>query len=118
MEASYPISLISHGIGLNITCQSYADVLAFAFVGCRDTLPHLQNVAVYTADALAELEASLAKPRAARPARKKSPAKKARSRKATGTKAEKAEAQRPASSKPPARPRKARPAAKARRRGK
>jgi hypothetical protein len=93
-------------------------VLAFAFVGCRDTLPHLQNVAVYTADALAELEASLAKPRAPRPARKKSPAKKARSRKATGTKAGKAGAQRPAGRKPPARPRKARPAAKAKRRGK
>jgi diacylglycerol O-acyltransferase len=118
MEASYPISLISHGIGLNITCQSYADVLAFAFVGCRDTLPHLQKVAVYTADALAELEASLAKPRAARPARRKPPAKKARSRKASGTKAGKAGAQRPASRKPPARPRKARPAARAKRRGK
>jgi WS/DGAT/MGAT family acyltransferase len=62
MEASYPISLISHGIGLNITCQSYADVIAFAFVGCRDTLPHLQNLAVYTADALAALEAAQAVP--------------------------------------------------------
>ena len=78
LEASYPISLISHGIGLNITCQSYADVIAFAFVGCRDTLPHLQNVAVYTADALAELEASVAHPAAGRKApRKKAPARRA-----------------------------------------
>lgn len=76
MVASYPISLISHGIGLNITCQSYAGVLAFAFVGCRDTLPHLQNLAVYTAEALDALEQALAAPArraAARPARKRSP---------------------------------------------
>ena len=75
MEASYPISLISHGIGLNITCQSYADVLAFAFVGCRDTLPHLQKLAVYTADALAALEGAVEKLAAAghaRPAKRPS----------------------------------------------
>jgi len=59
MEASYPSSLITHSIGLDITCQSYADVLAFAFVGCRDTLPHLQNMAVYTAEAFGALEAAL-----------------------------------------------------------
>ena len=79
MEASYPISLITHSIGLNITCQSYADVLAFAFVGCRDTLPHLQNLAVYTTDAFGTLEAALsakaAKGRARKPARKKRPRK-------------------------------------------
>jgi WS/DGAT/MGAT family acyltransferase len=58
MEAVYPISLIAHGIGLNITCESYAGSLDFAFVGCRDTLPHLQNMARYAAEALAELEAA------------------------------------------------------------
>jgi diacylglycerol O-acyltransferase len=63
MEASYPISMILHGIALNITCQSYADSLAFAFVGCRDSLPHLQNLAVYTADALDLLEAALEQPK-------------------------------------------------------
>jgi len=79
LEASYPISLIAHGIGLNITCQSYADTLAFAFVGCRDTLPHLQNLAVYTGVALDELEAGLAAPGGAgqRP-KKAAPAKAAR----------------------------------------
>lgn len=70
MEASYPISLISHGIGLNITCQSYDGVLAFAFVGCRDTLPHLQNLAVYAADALAAMERALAPRAAPSPARR------------------------------------------------
>jgi WS/DGAT/MGAT family acyltransferase len=86
LEASYPISLISHGIGLNITCQSYADVIAFAFVGCRDTLPHLQNVAVYTAEALAELEASMAAPPPERKAAGKARLKKVGGRKAGGEK--------------------------------
>jgi WS/DGAT/MGAT family acyltransferase len=83
MEASYPVSMISHGIGLNITCQSYADVLAFAFVGCRDTLPHLQNLAVYTAEALDVLERSIGARDAAaakRPAAGKRPAAKRKPR--------------------------------------
>ena len=89
LEASYPISLIAHGIGLNITCQSYADTLAFAFVGCRDTLPHLQNMAVYTGAALDELETALAATRAgsqaapAKAAPGKAPGGKKRARKRT-----------------------------------
>jgi len=60
MEASYPVSLVTHGQALNITCQSYAGYLHFGFTGCRDSLPHLQHLAPYTADALAELEQMLA----------------------------------------------------------
>lgn len=57
MEASYPVSIPVHGQALNITCNSYADTLNFGFVGCRDSVPHLQRVAVYAEEALAELEA-------------------------------------------------------------
>jgi WS/DGAT/MGAT family acyltransferase len=56
LDAIYPISLISHGMALNITCESYADSLNFAFVGCRDAIPHLQKLAPYSAEALDELE--------------------------------------------------------------
>jgi diacylglycerol O-acyltransferase / wax synthase len=70
MDATYPISLIAHGIGLNITCQSYAGSLNFAFVGCRDTLPHLQNLAVYSSEAFEEIEAAVAKRAAPAPARR------------------------------------------------
>jgi diacylglycerol O-acyltransferase len=56
MEASYPVSIPIHGMALNITCQSSAGILAIGFVGCRDTLPHLQRLAVYTGEALTELE--------------------------------------------------------------
>jgi WS/DGAT/MGAT family acyltransferase len=84
MEASYPISMILHGIALNITCQSYADGLAFAFVGCRDSLPHLQNLAVYTADALSTLEAALSKPKATKKTARKTPRRKIAAKKQAG----------------------------------
>ena len=56
MEASYPVSIASHGMALNITMHSYADTLNFGFVGCRDALPHLQRLATYTGEALDELD--------------------------------------------------------------
>lgn len=59
LEAAYPVSLVTHGQALNITCQSYAGYLAFGFTGCRDTLPHMQRLAPYTALALEELESLL-----------------------------------------------------------
>ena len=58
MDAVYPVSIPTHAMALNITVESYAGYLNFGFVGCRDTLPHLQNLAVYTGDALNELEAA------------------------------------------------------------
>jgi WS/DGAT/MGAT family acyltransferase len=59
MEASYPVSIVTHSQALNITLQSYAGTLNFGFIGCRDTLPHLQRLALYTGEALDELEALL-----------------------------------------------------------
>ncbi|MGH8458076.1 MAG: WS/DGAT domain-containing protein, partial [Nevskiales bacterium] len=56
LEAMYPVSLIAHGGALNITCLSYAGTLNFGFTGCRDTLPHMQRLAVYTGEALEELD--------------------------------------------------------------
>jgi WS/DGAT/MGAT family acyltransferase len=58
MEAYYPMSIPIPGYGLNITVVSYVDTLNFGFIGCRDGLPHLQRLAVYTRDALDELEAA------------------------------------------------------------
>ncbi|WP_336365984.1 WS/DGAT/MGAT family O-acyltransferase [Marinobacter sp. C2H3] len=56
LEAMYPVSLIAHGGALNITCLSYNGSLNFGFTGCRDTLPSMQKLAVYTGEALDELE--------------------------------------------------------------
>lgn len=56
LDASYPMSIPFHGYALNITVQSYAGTLGFGFIGCRDTLPHLQRLAVYSGEALDELD--------------------------------------------------------------
>ena len=56
LEATYPVSIPIHGMALNITLQSYADTMNLGFVGCRDRLPSLQRLAVYTGEALADLE--------------------------------------------------------------
>jgi len=39
-----------------VTLVGYKDSVAVGFLGCRDTIPSLQRLAVYTTDALAELE--------------------------------------------------------------
>jgi WS/DGAT/MGAT family acyltransferase len=56
LEALYPMSIPVHGLALNITVNSYAGTLNFGFIGCRDTLPHLQRMAVHCGEALGELE--------------------------------------------------------------
>lgn len=66
LQAVYPLSIPTHGMALNITVESYADTLNVGFIGCRDTLPHLQRLAVHTGAALAELEAALGSGHAAR----------------------------------------------------
>ena len=59
MEAYYPASIPIHGMALNITVLSYAGTLNAGFIGDRDALPHLQRLAVYTGEALDELDAAL-----------------------------------------------------------
>ena len=59
VEAIYPASIVSNGLALNITLFSYAGQMHFGFTGCRDTVPHLQKLAVYTGEAVAELEQAL-----------------------------------------------------------
>jgi len=56
MEAYYPISALAHGQALNITVLSYAGGLHFGFTACHERVPHVQRLAVYTGEALDELE--------------------------------------------------------------
>ena len=58
LDEMYPLSIPFHGYGLNITVQSYAGSLNFGFTGCRDTLPHLQRLAVYSGEVIDQLEKS------------------------------------------------------------
>ena len=72
MEAYYPISALAHGQALNITVMSYAGGLYFGFTACPDRVPHVQRLAVYTGEALDELEAAFVrKKRAVSTARRK-----------------------------------------------
>jgi hypothetical protein len=69
----YPLSLLSHGQALNITCLSYNGKLHFGITGCRDTLPHMQRLAVYARDAFEELAAIYKARRSRPPARRRKP---------------------------------------------
>jgi hypothetical protein len=95
LVATYPASIVQHGQALNITCQSYAGSMNFGFTGCHSSVPHLQRLAVYSEDALRELEAAiLPRPKAAstksdaakaKPTRTRPANAKAAKRRATGT---------------------------------
>ncbi|MGA8211443.1 MAG: wax ester/triacylglycerol synthase family O-acyltransferase [Nocardioidaceae bacterium] len=56
LEGVYPLSIPMHGMGLNITCMSYAGRLGFGLTGCRRTVPHLQRLLTYLDDELVALE--------------------------------------------------------------
>lgn len=56
LEAMYPVSFLFDGYALNVTLVGYHDRIALGFLGCRDAIPSLQRLAVYSRDALSELE--------------------------------------------------------------
>ncbi len=77
---TYPVSIVTHGQALNITCHSYAGHMAFGFTGCHATLPHLQRIAVYTGEAFEELERLILAPAKPKPKAKRKTAPRKRSR--------------------------------------
>jgi diacylglycerol O-acyltransferase len=109
LDAAFPLSLLTHGNALNITCMSYAGTLNFGFTGARDTLPHLQRLALYMKDSVDELE-KLVKPiklegtRGGSNGRRTTPARKAAAAKKPAAKpsAKKPAARKPAAKKPAA----------------
>lgn len=60
LEMMAPLGLLSHGQGLFIAAFTVAGKMGLGFVGDRDSLPHLQHLAVYTGEALDELEKEVA----------------------------------------------------------
>ena len=56
LQAVYPLSQLLQFSALSIDCVSYAGTLNIGFTGARDTLPHLQRMAVYLGKALEDLE--------------------------------------------------------------
>ncbi len=59
LEELYPVSLLFNGQALNITGVSYDGQFNIGYTGCRDSLPSLQRIAVYSGEELDLLEAEL-----------------------------------------------------------
>jgi diacylglycerol O-acyltransferase / wax synthase len=55
MEAHYPISVITDGMGLNITVMSYCGNMNFGIVADRDQVPDVWSLTEWLSDALEEL---------------------------------------------------------------
>ena len=51
----YPVSTIVEGQGVNITVQSYRDILDFGLVSCRELVPDLEDLADLLVDEIAVL---------------------------------------------------------------
>lgn len=58
LDVIVPVSFLCDGYGLNVTLVGYTDKVVLGFLGCRDTVPHLQRLAQYTGEAFQELEAA------------------------------------------------------------
>ena len=58
LKTYWPVSIVEHGVGLNITLQSYAGSLDFGLLAARSGLPDLHRLARGLLDAFAELEAA------------------------------------------------------------
>jgi len=56
LVASYPVSAINDGVGLNMTVQSYNGNLDFGFVACRELVPDLWELIEHLNDSLNALE--------------------------------------------------------------
>jgi diacylglycerol O-acyltransferase len=56
LQGTYPLSIPIDGMALNITCNSYADQMAFGLTGCRRTVPHLQRLLTHLDSELDSLE--------------------------------------------------------------
>ena len=55
MLTYYPVSIVSHSLGLNVTVQSYDGNLDFGLIACRKAMPDLPELAKYMMAAHREL---------------------------------------------------------------
>jgi WS/DGAT/MGAT family acyltransferase len=59
LEAIYPLACIYHGATYFVASVSISGSFGVGFVGCPDTVPHVQRLAVHTGEALTDLETAL-----------------------------------------------------------
>lgn len=73
MDGSYPLSIVTDGMALNITLVTYDQNVDFGIIACRRSLPQVQRLIDYMEVALQELEDAAGIK--AKPARKRQAAK-------------------------------------------
>jgi diacylglycerol O-acyltransferase / wax synthase len=52
MVGNYPLSIVVHGVALNITVQSYMGQLCFGLIACRRAVPDVKELAAHLQQAL------------------------------------------------------------------
>jgi diacylglycerol O-acyltransferase / wax synthase len=55
MVGNYPLSIVVHGVALNITVQSYLGQLCFGLIACRRAVPDVKELATHLHSAMAAL---------------------------------------------------------------
>jgi len=79
MTDYYPLSIVVHGIALNITVQSHVDHLCFGLIACRRAVPDVQELGNHLQRAMATLRSLVAPALAAATGEAPAPAVEARS---------------------------------------
>jgi hypothetical protein len=74
MATYWPLSIVEHGLGLNVTVVSYAGAMGFGFTTARNAVPDAHALSLALRAALVELEAACRPASAARPARRRASA--------------------------------------------
>ena len=69
MTANFPVSIVTHGLGLNVTIQSYNGSLDYGLIACKSTVPDLGAFASAMRASHAELLALVAADAAPAPAK-------------------------------------------------
>ena len=70
MASYWPLSIVEHGVGINITVMSYAGAMGFGFTVARNAVPEASELSECLADAHKELLGLLARAKKATPHRK------------------------------------------------
>ena len=67
MSDYYPLSIVVHGIALNITVQSHVDRLCFGLIACRRAVPDVHELGMHLQRAMETLRGLVAGPALAAP---------------------------------------------------
>ena len=74
MTDYYPLSIVVHGVALNITVQSHVDQLCFGLIACRRAVPDVHELGQQVQRAMQTLRALMAAPALAAPETKETAA--------------------------------------------